>query len=461
MNRHSQQWLRLNSIICALTWAVILSFFAHTVAWSQSNEGANAEQNDISEDDQPLSGVLRDKEITIAAGDTFMSLSRKEFDTIGLWRLIAEYNSLDISKPLIAGQLIKIPGIYYRPREFAQIIYAHGNNQYFPGDGSNQRELVRDDKIYLNDAVETGRSGFVTVQFRSGAVVNLQPSSHVKLVKLGCLESDPECFIEINSDQGEMSATVPKNEDQENVFRIHTPHTSAAVRGTTFDFVGNDNDLIVGVTDGTVALSSSTAELELPLGFGVKAVKDTPFGDPVPLLPTTNFRSIAPRVAEDDLISAVILSDASSYIWRLTSDATGNSVLDKSSSSSPIYTVGSVSAGDYFLSVRGVDADGIKGFDKQAQVSIADIDDSYPQVILEASRNNQDLTINVIEPVSDLNGYEVQLSLDSNFADPVSVDIGNSGVVIFAQQPNTVFVRARGLVEPQLVTPFGPTLLVE
>jgi len=275
------------------------------------------------------------------------------------------------------------------------------------------------------------------------------------------LDSDAECFVELDSDQGELSADIPKVDNQENVFRIHTPHTSAAVRGTRFDFTASDSDLVVGVTEGEVALISAASELALPVGFGIKAVQNTPVGEPIPLLPSTNMRSIPPRVAKDDLISAVALEGANSYNWRLTSDVSGNQVVDKANNSQPLYTINTTAAGEYYLQVRGVDSDGIKGFGKRARIDVAGIDDSFADIELEYKRNGQDVIINVVEPDDGLEAYEVQLSVEETFADPVSVDIGNSGIVIFAQQASGVFVRARGLIEPLLVTPFGPTLILE
>jgi len=447
-------------VLCCTVSSVLLSS-AYAQSAQENQNSITGQKNDTDAANPELMGVLRDKVVTITSDETYMSISKREFNTVGLWRLIAEYNQLNVNNPLFKGQQLKIPLIYYRPREFAEVIYAHGENKIVPSDGSDKRDLKREDKIYLNDAVETGDTGFVSVQFRTGAVINVQPSSSVKLIKLGCLETDPKCFIELNSEKGELSADVPKTDEQENVFRIHTPHTSAAVRGTRFDFTSTESDLVVGVTNGEVALISNASEVDLPLGFGVKAAQDTPFGNPIPLLPATNMRAIAPRVAETDLISAVEIDGATGYIWRLTSDETGNEVLDKASGNQPLYTVGGTAAGEYFLTIRAVDPDGIKGFSKFARINVADIDDSFDTVVLASERDNQDLTIKVDEIDKDLNGYEVQLSLDDKFADAVSVDISNAGVVIFAQQPGPVYVRARGLIEPLLVTPFGPTLLVE
>jgi len=155
MNANSRRRLRFLPIVIVVLVALDAMLLSTAAAQSASDSQVETTTRQIEGEDGERVAVMRDKEVIIGKGDTFMSLSRREFDTVGLWRLIAEYNNLDVKKPLFNGQKINIPRYYYRPLEFAEVIYAHGENQFLPGDGSEQRDLTREDKIYLNDTVET------------------------------------------------------------------------------------------------------------------------------------------------------------------------------------------------------------------------------------------------------------------------------------------------------------------
>lgn len=413
------------------------------------------------EDSSSESGTLTDKNIEVLTNDTFKTISEREFNTVGLWRHIAEYNQLPLNATLSVGQVVKIPRINYRPREFAEVVYAHGDNQYIPSDGSSTKKLERNELIFLDDEIQTGESGFATVSFRTGASVNLQPSSHVKLVKLDCLESDPTCFIELSTSEGQLVIDVPKSTDpdsQENVFHVDTPHASAAVRGTSFDVGSSPDGMLLGVTSGKVAILADAGEISLPLGYGIKAQQDAPLGDLIELLPATTLRTIPPRVAAPDLISANPIEEAVSYEWKLSSDQGAGQIISQTQTSDPLYTLSDLEAGTYYLHIRGLDTNGLKGFVQASKINVAEIDNSFVPIAVNATLSGQDMTIEVIDPPENMPGYEVQLSATSTFEDPISVDIGTAGAVIFSQQQDDVFIRARGLITPTLITPFGPTL---
>ncbi len=413
-----------------------------------------------SESAKPL-GRREEKEVTVGENDTFLSISNAEFGTIGMWRLIAEYNKLDVSKPLFFGQSIYIPRLTYRPPEYAEVIYAHGDNKLISHTSSTEDRLQRSNKIFLNDIIRTGTSGFASILFRSGAVINLQPSSHVKLIKLNCLVSDDSCFIEIRALSGELRVDVPAASEQENRVKVITPHAAAAVRGTSFDVTTSDAHMLLGVTEGDVSAEANDSAVDVAAGFGLKAVQGEPLPAPKSLLEAASFNSVPVRLAAGDRVSIAPIDQAISYAWSVTVDPTGNQVLQSGTQPETNYELNVAQQGQYYVHVRGVDEDDLKGFSSTQAIELVAVDDSFAAIELTATQINQDLILDVVTTDPAIAGYEVQISETEDFANPVSVDIGAPGQLVFSQQPNTVFARARGLLTPALVTPFGAAIAVE
>jgi len=84
--------------------------------------------------------------------------------------------------------------------------------------------------------VKTGPMGFLSLTLSSGAIVNLQPSSHVRLEERQCKATDEICLVVVDIESGKMRTTDTGNRVQTTRFVINTPFESAAVRGPRFYF---------------------------------------------------------------------------------------------------------------------------------------------------------------------------------------------------------------------------------
>ncbi len=114
-------------------------------------------------------------------------------------------------------------------------------------------ELDRHDELFTMDVVETGSDGFVSLEFPSGRMVNIQPDSSVRLEMFDCLTGDTTCLVLVDTESGKIQSKATRRGQQTARFIINTPYTSAAVRGPVFD-IGADDLLRMGVTEGEVGV---------------------------------------------------------------------------------------------------------------------------------------------------------------------------------------------------------------
>ena len=111
--------------------------------------------------------------------------------------------------------------------------------------------------------------------------------------------------------------------------------------------------------------------------------------------------------------------------------------------------------GDYYLTVRAVDENGLKGFTSNTPLTIAQVDEDIAPVTTTVSRQGSDYLINIENGPDEARGYEIQVSSDASFIDPLSVDVNEQGSAILRLDSDRVFARARVLLDPYTVSAFG------
>ncbi len=393
---------------------------------------------------------ITQRDYTVREGDTFKSIAQIELGKIGLAPHLAEFNGLTVDTVLNEGEIVQIPLYGEVVKEFATIVFLKGEVT------RGGEALDRNAEVYIDETLATGENGFVSMLFKSGSVINLQPNTKAKIVRLNCLDDDESCVIEISADQGELSSDVKHTPKQPADFRITTPYASAAVRGTVFDVAVDKTGLSIGVTEGGVGLAASDQAVDLDTGFGSVTKLGKPLGQPIALLPPPVYRYIPARAAKGDRILWWNLSDANNYLASLTTDKEGRAVLTSGGGQSTDFVVSDESAGDYYLNVRGIDNNGLKGFTSSTKITVAEIDEALTPVDTEISYDGNEFLVSVINPEEDAPGYEIQVSADPDFDDPLSVDINSQSAAVFRLEANKLYARARMLIDPKTVSAFGP-----
>lgn len=412
--------------------------------------------------------------VLVKEGDTFASIARNELGKTAYAALLAEFNGLAVIDVPVPGSVLKIPMPIPKSDEFAEVVFVKGeatllrqlsagSNSSNPDEQPSPQELSRESKIVIGDLIKTEKDGYVSIEFFSGAVINLQPNTQAILEKLACLETDDKCLVEINTQTGRVTADINARDQQPLEFTIRTPYASAAVRGTMFDVAAEDQ-LLIGVTEGAVAITAQDQDVDLDTGFGVAVELDKLPGDLVELSPAPVFKRIPARMAIGDTIAWWQVYDSSAYEASVSLDEGGRQTITSFNvASAPTdldvqdSTGQSLDAGVYYLTMRAIDSTGLLGFRSRTSIVLADIDPSIEPVKTAVSREDDGFIVTVVDGPEDAPGYEIQISEDVAFTDPLSVDVNESGSAIFRVEQDQVFTRARVLKTPTTVSAFGET----
>jgi len=406
---------------------------------------AHAQQSDAV---SPASIISRD--VTVQSGDTLRTIAQRELGSSGYAPMIAEFNELREAADLQVGQIVRLPIHVPARNEAADVVFVKGTVT-----GNDQRVLERGDSIELNDVITTGIDGFISIEFSTGSVVNMQPDSQAVLKRLNCQPNDDSCLIEMNVDRGGLESDVNGRDGQPVEFKITTPYASAAVRGTIFDFSAADQSMIVGVTEGDVVVTALEQEVPLETGFGSVTQEGQAPGAPIELLPPPVYRYVPVRAAIGDNVSWWNLADVDRYQATLSIDSTGKQAVADFSTDTTSVQPATVAAGDYYLTIRGVDENGLLGFTSNTRLTIAAIDDDLPVVTTTVEKQGNEYLVQVVEPPESAPGFEIQIASDENFSDPLSVDVNNRGNAIFRIDRDVIYTRARILQTPISVSAFG------
>lgn len=434
---------------------------AAAALFSLSSGVIHAQQSETAER-QAASIISRD--VIVKRDDTLRTIAKRELGSSGYAPLLAEFNEISESSALGIGQIIRLPIHVPARNEAADVVFVKGKVTSVKGTVTSNAQplpLARGDQVELGDIIITGVDGFISIEFSTGSVVNLQPDTRAVLKRLNCLPDDDSCLIELDIERGALGTNVESRAGQPVEFKINTPYASAAVRGTDFDFSADSESMTVGVTEGNVVIVAQDQEVELAEGFGSVTEEGQAPGQPVELLPAPVYRYVPARVAPGDTITWWDLQGVSRYAAILSNDSAARQTVADYTAADAQLQPATVPAGDYYLTIRGVDENGLQGFTSNTRLTIAEIDNALPAVTTTVEKQGNEFLVQVIDPPEDALGFEIQIASDESFSDPLSVDVNNRGNAIFRIDQDTIYTRARVLQSPTTVSAFGEATVSE
>lgn len=422
-------------------------------------------------------GTIISRDVLVAEGDTMRSLAKRELGRTGFAAQLAEFNGLVESAPLIPGNIIRVPIHVPERGEFAEVLFVKGDvfaqrSVQIDNAGATVAasttsqdsaaisdtasiQLRRNAEVLSGDVISTGPNGYISIEFSSGSVINLQPETEATLIRLNCLPNDDSCLIEINTKRGKVSSDIDTRDNQPVDFRISTPYASAAVRGTVFDIDAQEESLLVGVTEGEVDLSALQQTVGLDEGFGSVVVEGEAPSEPIELLPAPVFKRVPARVAPGDSVTWWPFTNAAQYGALLATDEAGTETLASFIVDTDAIGFPSIESGDYYLILRAIDDNGLQGFTSNTRLTIAEIDADTPAVQTTVTKQGREFLVSVIDPPDNAAGFEIQISSTEQFSDPLSVDVDGNGSAVFRLDNDQVFTRARVLLDPFTVSAYG------
>lgn len=299
----------------------------------------------------------------VQSGETLSRLG-KNLKERGALAVVQTLNRISDPDRILAGGTLRIPrellrneGIYAHVETFAGPVVITVANQAV----TTKVGLT----IGENASIQTGRNAFVTLRLSDGSAVSVPSQSDIRIARMrrilltGAVERD----VVIQS--GRIHAQVTPMHDPESTFRVITPITMSAVRGTDFSIAYDPQMERSGtmVLGGKVAVSGSKAASEMTLTPGLGASSNS-HGSTGPVELLSEPRMVDPgRVQMEDRLQFSIVpeAEAASYHLQIARDAGCLDVISEDISTNPSFSILSIVGGTYFVRMSKIDKNGLEG----------------------------------------------------------------------------------------------------
>ncbi len=311
-----------------------------------------------------------DWEYTLRPGDELWSIARDYCGSASLAGAIADHNGLANVSAVRAGQRIAIPTAWlvFAPAT-ASVVQVSGDARIKQGAAPQDPEVPArsGDELLMGYSIITGE-GAALVAFADGSQLSVQPDSRVLFNKLTAFGPAGMVDTHLRFAYGRGDARVqPQNRGDR--FRIQTPQGIAAVRGTEFrvahsEEAGQSNSETL---EGLVAFLRPDQNTDLPAGFGVAAGSGVVVKEQ--LLEAPQWLEQATETAERADIRWQAVAGAARYVITWAAVTQPEIAVSQLVTSEPSTAV-AVRPGQYRLSVRGVSANAIEGYDASRVLNV-------------------------------------------------------------------------------------------
>lgn len=321
-----------------------------------------------------LPSPAADIEYSAKSRDTMIGIARRyliEGQLHEVQRALWEHNKLGNKDQITAGQVIRIPENWMKDdANTIQLAHVEGDVQ------SKGQPLRAGAKLSPGDDFKTGRDGYVTIKLSDGSTLVLQPESDMAIDGVKKSPLAPAADAQFTLKNGRVEATVAKRSATGARFEVRTPIAVAAVRGTKFRVLANEEKRTATseVVEGAVQVSDTgnLGSVAVQEGFGTRVAEGQPPSAPRALLPAPRlWTGIRLWMRRPVTLNFTRLAGAVSYRLLVARRADFANVISETLLRSNEIVLPDLENGPYFLKVRGIDEFGFEGRDTLADLVLS------------------------------------------------------------------------------------------
>lgn len=302
----------------------------------------------------------------VRQGDNLYTLAQRYLIQLNDYKRVRTASGVRNVRALRVGSTLKIEPqlLRFEPIE-ARLVAVSGAVTLQDARGGSA-PAVRDAQVFEGHRLITGANAFATFQLADGSRVTLPSNSRMRIVQMRrlLLDGSLQRLFELESGRSGISATPAENAGSQ--FRVRTPLSVTAVRGTEFRVVHAEagarsaTEVIEGLV-GVGSAAAGTPETSVKAAFGVTAGAQG-INAPSALLPAPD---LAPggAVQEDPQLrfAAKPAEGAVSYRFQLANDAGFVDIFAEGDSQDGQAAFPSVRDGTYFVRLTALDSNGLEG----------------------------------------------------------------------------------------------------
>ncbi len=310
-------------------------------------------------------GPLAEPDATyqVKAGDNLYTLASRYFVKLSDADRVQRLNQIRNPRRLPVGRALTVPAEWLRSEPLVARLIAYSGGVTVRGPGATA--LARDMEIREGFELATSANAFLTFELPDGSRTTLPSQSRIRIERLrkvlltGAIQRDLRLL------EGRSSSVVTPMTAPADRFRILTPLSVSAVRGTDFrvayDAAAGRSTL--EVIEGRVAGSAGDAPTEslVAAGFGA-ATTAAGMSAPQALLARPSLRN-ASRIQDDPQVSFEVAGPTGAVTWRaqIAVDAGFTDLIAETTTTDPKLTFETVANGTFFARFTAIDAASLEG----------------------------------------------------------------------------------------------------
>ncbi|WP_376709788.1 FecR domain-containing protein [Comamonas sp.] len=374
----------------------------------------------------------------VSTGDTLEQLAARYLGDHTRWTALQSHNHVQNPLRLRPGSVLEIPTRLLRAAA-ASVEFVQGDvrstrslnhladTEAAASPATANQPVQKGQLLQEGDSLKVPANGFVSVRLADGSLVRVQSESDVQLRQMRRKGRAGSLQSVLDLREGGVEASVTKQAQTERRFEIRTPAASTSVRGTQFLVLTDaQGQTAAAVDEGSVAVQSGQPSTLLKPGQGVAVSADGKLGKTTKMLPAPDI-TFWPALAEDaNWVSLPLptMSGAVRYQVQLAEQKDSKQDLNQivrggMFQQSPARLTG-VADGDYLVSIRAIDANGIPGARSthHLRVKATPVPPLYespePDAVIGLGQRGLECT-----KVNQASAYRIQvIPADGNFAQP-------------------------------------------
>ncbi len=304
---------------------------------------------------------------TVRPGDNIWNITSDYLTSMSYWPKLQALNHVVDPERLPPGMKLRIPVAWLKSRPAAaRVLDARGEVEATLAFNNRTIAVAADQPLQSGDEVRTGPDGSATLEFGDGSRLLLQADSRLVMDTLSVYGDTRMMDTRLRLRQGRADSQVTTRQTPRARYEIWTPAATSAVRGTDFRV---DMDPATGVArvevlTGKLDLKGERRSRTVPKGFGALAETGRPPAAAARLLAAPVLAGLPPLVTRVPAqFSFPELAGAAGYRAQIAANVRFETLLFDGVSQQPQVRGPDLPDGDYVVRVRGIDAQGLEGYD--------------------------------------------------------------------------------------------------
>lgn len=324
----------------------------------------------------------------VKASDKLLLLSRQILINPSDWNEVARFNKLRDPNLIVAGQKLDIPIRFLRSTPaVSKVVLVDGDVS------QGGVALKAGDTVPVNSPVKTGAASLALLELADGSRIRVMPNSVTEVVtssnypmRDNSREGSSNWFSGLlRLTSGAIEAVASKSAKRATELQVQTQTSTVGVRGTEFRVTYDDpafGSARTEVLEGIVRADNTAQKTGavLPMGTGAVIKPAEPKVDVVKLLPAPDLTGITTDLVRPQVRWPMpVLAGAAAFRVQVSDTDQFDKIIsdvkvdsNPANANAPFANLSSVPVGPWVVRVRGIDGQGLEGFNSVKRVVVRD-----------------------------------------------------------------------------------------